>query len=464
MKILAWNGRGLGNPRAKRSLRLYLRQHSPKVVFVCESKLSMGEATSLKNQLKVDNMVCVPCEGRRGGLIMFWSNDIKMELGTFSKYHIDMKVGEGAHSNWRVTGFYGDSQISRRETSWSILKSLKGDGSTPWLVLGDFNEVLEDADQYSRTPRPIQQIIQFRETLGFCNLFDLGYRGSRFTWSNRREGEDHVQTRIDRAVASPSCSSMFPNHNVTHLPFGSSDHCPILVDTQSSNDMNVRGNRHVKPFRFEEMWLNHEECSSIINSGWKNSTHIQNLPERLSKVSKDLVDWNHRVFGHVGRQIKKLQADLMSAWNTSNNSPDMSQIRDLENQLDTLLDREEVMWKQRSRVQWLKNGDRNTKFFHSCPSARKRKNTITRLQDDAGNVVSYKEGISVLTKDFFSSMFTASPYHDPQPITSTIQPKVTQEMNDMLLASISEEEVKSAMFQMGPSKTPGPDGFPASFY
>ena len=48
----------------------------------------------------------------------------------------------------------------------------------------------------------------------------------------------------------------------------------------------------------------------------------------------------------------------------------------LKSELNVLLDREEQMWHQRSRVQWIKSGDKNTRFFHGTATNRKRRNFI----------------------------------------------------------------------------------------
>lgn len=66
-----------------------------------------------------------------------------------------------------------------------------------------------------------------------------------------------------------------------------------------------------------------------------------------------------------------------------------------EKELEKLRQREELYWHQRSQVAWLKSGDRNTSFFHSKATNRRRKNRIDKIKDDRGMC-----GGEVMTKLF----------------------------------------------------------------
>nr|AAP53832.1 hypothetical protein LOC_Os10g28850 [Oryza sativa Japonica Group] len=72
--------------------------------------------------------------------------------------------------------------------------------------------------------------------------------------------------------------------------------------------------------------------------------------------------------------------------------------------------------------------------------------------------------IENMSTEYFSNIFTADQSLDPECVVRLFQQKVTEEMNDSLCAEFSEEEISHAMFQVGPLKAPGPDGFPARFY
>lgn len=57
---------------------------------------------------------------------------------------------------------------------------------------------------------------------------------------------------------------------------------------------------------------------------------------------------------------------------------------DLRRELEHIYSDEDLYWRQRSNVQWAREGDRNTSFFHSAATKRKTNNTITGLFNEMG--------------------------------------------------------------------------------
>lgn len=69
------------------------------------------------------------------------------------------------------------------------------------------------------------------------------------------------------------------------------------------------------------------------------------------------------------------------------NTPDIKRCRaETNRELEELLDSEELLWRQRAKVQWFSEGDKNTKFFHAQATRRARINDITGLRDGVGNL------------------------------------------------------------------------------
>jgi hypothetical protein len=65
----------------------------------------------------------------------------------------------------------------------------------------------------------------FREALEDCQLNDLGFIGSKFTWYNNREDEYFTKAWLDRAVANPDWCEKFGETDVFVLATRSSNHC-----------------------------------------------------------------------------------------------------------------------------------------------------------------------------------------------------------------------------------------------
>jgi hypothetical protein len=168
-------------------------------------------------------------------------------------------------------------------------------------------------------------------------------------------------------------------------------------------------------------------------------------------------------FGAVTSELEKIRAKMEEL---SRQDPSLAEeeTRGLRQRMDELLYREEMMWLQRSLIAWLKEGDRNIKYFHRKVAGRAKKNTIKPMKKHDGQVNRDKKEMESLTTNFFKELYTADPAVQPNQVIDLFQPLITEEMNVDLCKEFSDEEISNALFQIGPLKALGSDGFPAHFF
>ncbi|KAG5576140.1 hypothetical protein H5410_056274 [Solanum commersonii] len=109
---------------------------------------------------------------------------------------------------------------------------------------------------------------------------------------------------------------------------------------------------------------------------------------------------------------------------------------------EELIRNEEISWRQKSRSLWLKEGDRNTNFFHKMANAHKRYN-IDQL------------------------MIWGGLSQDPGTIEGEIVEyyrNLTNEEKEMLQGGFEESEVLRCLKLFATNKGPGPNGFTMVFF
>jgi hypothetical protein len=74
---------------------------------------------------------------------LLWSQDIDLSIKSYYFSHIDVVVKLSDSVSWRFTGFYGNPEAHKRTESWNLLRWLAQFNSLPWLVCGDFNEIVD---------------------------------------------------------------------------------------------------------------------------------------------------------------------------------------------------------------------------------------------------------------------------------------------------------------------------------
>jgi hypothetical protein len=131
---------------------------------------------------------------------------------------VDVQIQENpSDPPWRFSFIYGEPRVEDRKQMWELLQRIKDRVPDPWIVMGDFNEVMWQFEHFSNTRRGERQMEDFREVLEICDLHDIGFSGLPWTFDNRRGGSRNVKVRLDRAVASSLWSTHFPNAAIQHL-------------------------------------------------------------------------------------------------------------------------------------------------------------------------------------------------------------------------------------------------------
>ncbi|KAK3194248.1 hypothetical protein Dsin_025558 [Dipteronia sinensis] len=138
----------------------------------------------------------------------------------------------------------------------------------------------------------------------------------------------------------------------------------------------------------------------------------------------------------------------------------------IEKELDLLLDKEEIYWRQRSWETWLKLGDKNSKVFHKQASARKARNYISGLYDRSGAWKNTTDEVFDVLKLYFSEIFCiVSPSdRDLVLILDHVQLYLPTGKCSFLDSRFIEEEIRRAVFDMYPTKALRLDGLLALFY
>ncbi|KAK4387745.1 hypothetical protein Sango_2381100 [Sesamum angolense] len=108
-----------------------------------ETKCPSSRIEAIKRSFDM-NGVCVPAQGKSGGLALLWLKSVTVLLQNFSRNHIDVSVQLDENLDWwRFTGIYGEPDTSKRDRTRNLLSRLHNQSNRAWICAGDFNEILD---------------------------------------------------------------------------------------------------------------------------------------------------------------------------------------------------------------------------------------------------------------------------------------------------------------------------------
>uniref|UniRef100_A0A803QSN5 Reverse transcriptase domain-containing protein n=1 Tax=Cannabis sativa TaxID=3483 RepID=A0A803QSN5_CANSA len=203
-----------------------------------------------------------------------------------------------------------------------------------------------------------------------------------------------------------------------------------------------------------------------IKEAWKFRMHdnpMNNFHMKWKAMGSKLQRWNKSQFKHWSQQIDKAKSQLQEA--EMKNPINLEEINKAKQLLSESLLREEIHWKQKSRVQWLKEGDMCSKFFMASTIVRRRRNYIQCIKATPdGDWIRDQDQIAQCFLNRFIEIFKKDNQSLAPLCPDLFQKLLSDHDNGFLNEVPNEDEVRRAINAMGKDKAPGPDGFPPSFY
>ncbi|XP_075083424.1 uncharacterized protein LOC142167164 [Nicotiana tabacum] len=266
----------------------------------------MADHKKLTEDLQYDIHIQFPAMRHSGGIIIMWKENILQVdevLITSQGIHAMVKVLP-SNLSWLFSAIYASNYLEDRKTIWKNLINISNSINDSWFVGGDFNEVLKAKDKFGGNYINTNISNLFWNCINQCRIVDLGYKGSKYTWSNKRykNKTSLILERIDGCFVNNCWINEFPEAFVTHLARTHSDYCPLLVKLNNNTQV-----VNVKPFWFESMWCSHPTFHTLIRDSFP--THSTLIPSSL-RFKNNVINWNKHNFNNIFHKKKRLLARI----------------------------------------------------------------------------------------------------------------------------------------------------------
>ncbi|XP_059306395.1 uncharacterized protein LOC132057811 [Lycium ferocissimum] len=294
-----------------------------------------------------------------------------------------------------------------------------------------------------------QDIEDFAFRINSCDLEEVKFKGSPFTWWNGRADEACIFERLDRMLVNSLLLDNFGNIEVEHLARTGSDHAPLLC---------TYGDKHqnqLRPFKFLSFWIEHASFLDTVRLNWSTWEHEDpfiNFKSKMKKLKGVLSKWSREVFGDIFKQliireeIVRLKEELFEENPSQVNRWFCRKLR---------LRLKDICIMKKSI------GDKNQAWI---VKGRRRKLQIKRIQNSDGSWIEDDDQMVDEAVHFYSQQFSPEELIGDENLFSHIRVLIDQNRNDLLCQMPSVDEVKKAVFNLSGSSASGPDGFPGIFY
>lgn len=473
-KTFFWNVRGLNDPD----------KHPLFVNWLTTSKVCFGAL--LETHIKEPQLAYVMNKTCRdwsytsnhasdhdGRIVIIWKHPVNVTPLHQTRQSLTCEITIGRQQKFVYTAIYAANTYAERLPLWVDLlqqqQTLSLDAS-PWIVGGDFNQIIHCSEHSLPTINSFDTpMVELRDIFSDLGIFDIRYNGPRFTWSNKCPSSP-IAKKLDRVLVNHQWIASFPNSQAFFNPPEFSDHSPAILDLAVA--LPTSG---TKPFKFFNYLTKHPLFYQTVHAAWNQAGGIawdlSHLCVKLKIIKRDLKNLNKDNFSNIQDRVRDANSLLKIAQVNSLNDPsseNFKEEKELHDRWEFLRTIEESYFRQRSRINWLREGDHNTSFFHRLTQVRNSINSIRSFCLSTGEIITDPIQMGTLAVNHFQNLL-APQNQSTVPISPTWIHGLTDfrcanEYSYYMALFPTAEEIKSTLFKLNKNKSPGPDGLTSGFF
>lgn len=156
--------------------------HKPKILGLLEPRVSGDQADGICKRIGLENWVRVEAVGFSGGIWVFWSEELAVEILYTHPQFVLLKIGNDSEFPWFLSIVYGSPSAGLRQRLWADLSVSILNFRGAWLMAGDYNVVVSSVEVSTEGPLSHSRCSGFQDWIYDQELMDLGFVGSVFTW------------------------------------------------------------------------------------------------------------------------------------------------------------------------------------------------------------------------------------------------------------------------------------------
>ncbi|XP_074290769.1 uncharacterized protein LOC141617471 [Silene latifolia] len=382
-----WNVRGLNSLTKQKHIKWFLHHHDIGLFGLLETKVKPTSLNQIRQNICDGWCISTNSHCHKGGRVwLLWKPHMfQIHFIEYNAQFIHVCVDELATGeSYHLTMVYAFNGVQERKILWLKLEQFSNQIRGPWLLCGDFNTVLRPSERLGGQTTD-EEMEDFQHCVDHCNVLDMPATGSYFTWNNKQEANTRVYSRLDRALVNHEWVMKKPDYAAHFHVEGYFDHTPCIIqDTKF-------GSRSRKSFKFFNMWSGVDDFLPCVSKVWDcpiYGTPMFCFVRRLKLLKKPLKALNSALFEDVENNAIRARKHLEYVQEQLRRDPGNVALMDTEKQaakdFQELQKACDSFLLQKSKATWLKEGDSNSSYFHSCIKGRQARNKIFRVADDRG--------------------------------------------------------------------------------